>query len=44
MTENNYVCPFCGQEINKEDVLFWETVRTQYTDNIRGDFLRRHGM
>ena len=44
MAENYYVCPYCGQEISKEDVLFWETVRTQYTDNIRGDFLRRHGM
>lgn len=44
MAENNYVCPYCGQEIGEEDVLFWETVKTQYTDNIRGDFLRRHGM
>ena len=44
MAENNYVCPYCGKEIGKEDVLFWETVKTQYTDNVRGDFLRRHGM
>jgi len=44
MAENKYVCPYCGQEIGKEDVLFWETVKTQYTDNVRGDFLRRHGM
>ena len=43
MAESNYVCPYCGQEIGDEDVLFWETVKTQYTDNVRGDFLRRHG-
>ena len=45
MSENsNYVCPYCGREVGKEDVLFWETVKTQYTDNIRGEFLRRHGV
>ena len=41
---NNYVCPYCGREIDKDKVLFWETVKTQYTDNIRGEFLRRHGV
>ena len=41
---NNYVCPYCGREVGKEDVLFWETVKTQYTDNVRGEFLRRHGV
>ena len=41
---NNYVCPYCGREVSKENVLFWETVKTQYTDNIRGEFLRRHGV
>ena len=41
---NNYVCPYCGTLVGKEDVLFWEEVKTQYTDNIRGDFLRRHGL
>ncbi len=44
MAETNYVCPYCGKEINRENVLFWETVKTQYTDNIRGEFLRRHGV
>lgn len=44
MMENNYVCPYCGKAISQEDVLFWETVKTQYTDNIRGDFLKRHGV
>ena len=44
MTESNYVCPYCGKEIDKSEILFWETVKTQYTDNIRGDFLRKHGV
>lgn len=44
MTGNNYVCPYCGSEISKENVLFWETVKTQYTDNIRGAFLKSHGV
>ena len=39
-----YICPYCGQIIAKEDVLFWEKVGTQYTDNVRGEFLRRHGV
>ena len=38
-----YMCPYCGWEITKEDVLFWEKVRARYTDNVRGKFLRRHG-
>ena len=44
MSENTYVCPYCGQGIEKDDILFWEEVKTQYTDNIRGDFLRKHGV
>ena len=44
MSEHNYVCPYCGREIQKDEVLFWEEVKTQYTDNVRGDFLRRHGV
>lgn len=44
MSEMNYVCPYCGTEVKKDEVLFWEEVKTQYTDNIRGDFLRRHGV
>ena len=44
MNEQNYVCPYCGTQITPENILFWETVKTQYTDNIRGDFLRRHGV
>ena len=44
MAEKYYVCPYCGKEIGKDEVLFWETVRTQYTDNIRGEFLRKHGV
>lgn len=42
--ENNYVCPYCGTLIAKDKVLFWETVKTQYKDNVRGEFLRRHGV
>ena len=44
MTENNYVCPYCRKEIGKDGILFWETVKTQYTDNVRGDFLSKHGV
>ncbi|MBR2661547.1 MAG: hypothetical protein IKE15_09120 [Clostridia bacterium] len=44
MEEKRYVCPYCGTLINKEDVLFWEQVKTMYTDNIRGEFLKRHGV
>ncbi len=44
MAENNYACPYCGKEIQKEQILFWETVKTQYTDNLRGDFLKKHGV
>ena len=44
MAESNYVCPYCGMEIDAENVLFWEKVPTQYTDNVRGDFLRSHGV
>ena len=39
-----YECPYCGKKITKKNVLFWETVRTQYTDDVRGGFLRRHGV
>ena len=44
MSENTYVCPYCGQPIGENDILFYEEVKTQYTDNIRGEFLRRHGV
>ena len=44
MSEQNYVCPYCGKEIQKDQILFWEAVKTQYTDNVRGEFLRRHGV
>ena len=44
MAENLYVCPYCGKEVSKEDVLFWQTVKTQYTDNVRGEFLKKHGV
>lgn len=44
MSEQNYVCPFCGKQIGKEEVLFWKEVKTQYTDRIRGEFLQRHGV
>ena len=39
-----YVCPFCGNQISKEDVLFFETVRERYSDDIRADWLYSHGM
>ena len=42
--ENRYVCPYCGVKVEKDQVLFWEQVSTMYTDNIRGNFLRRHGV
>ena len=44
MEENRYVCPYCGTEVGKEEVLFWEQVGTMYTDNVRGNFLKRHGV
>lgn len=44
MMASNYTCPYCRRAIAKEDILFWEEVNQQYTDNIRGDFLRNHGM
>lgn len=44
MTEQAHICPYCGEEIKKNDILFWERVRRQYTDNIRGNFLQRHGV
>lgn len=44
MEENRYVCPYCGTEIKKEEVLFWENVKNKYTDNLRGTFLRQHGV
>lgn len=44
MNEQNYVCPYCGIQIDRDKILFWETVKSQYTDNVRGDFLRRHGV
>lgn len=39
-----YLCPYCGKEITKENVLFWQSVKDRYTDNIRGDFLCQHGV
>ena len=44
MEGNRYVCPYCGSEVSKEDVLFWEQVKTMYTDNVRGDYLKKHGV
>ena len=44
MNEQNYVCPYCGTLVEKDKVLFWETVKTQYTDKVRGEFLRKHGV
>ena len=44
MSELNYVCPYCGKPVGKDNVLFWEKSKTQYTDRIRGEFLRRHGV
>ncbi len=44
MAESNYACPYCGKEITKENVLFWDKTNTQFTDNARGDFLRDHGV
>lgn len=44
MSVENYVCPYCGKAIEKEEILFWEKAKSLYTDNLRGDFLRRHGV
>lgn len=44
MEENRYVCPYCGTPVGKDEVLFWEKVKTMYTDNVRGNFLRHHGV
>lgn len=42
--EQEHICPYCGEEIKREDILFWEKVKRQYTDNVRGNFLQRHGV
>ena len=42
--ENMHACPYCGRTVEREEILFWETVKTQYTDNVRGEFLRNHGV
>lgn len=42
--EKNYVCPYCGKQVTAENVLFWVKVTAQYVDNVRGEFLRRHGV
>ena len=44
MSEKRYICPYCSEVIEPDQILFWEAVKTQYTDNIRGDFLSRHGV
>lgn len=44
MMEQEHICPYCGEEIKREDILFWEKVKRQYTDNVRGNFLQRHGV
>lgn len=42
--EASRVCPYCGREIESDEVLFWTTSSKQYDDPIRSDFLRDHGV
>lgn len=44
MEKKEYVCLYCGKEIGEGEVLFWEKVNTMYTDNVRGNFLKKHGV
>lgn len=39
-----YVCPYCGRRITKDNILFFENDKSLYTDNVRGGFLRLHGV
>ena len=40
----SYACPYCGEEIKKDEILFWTETKESYTDNRRGDFLSRHNV
>lgn len=40
----SYACPYCGEEIKKDEILFWVETKESYTDNRRGDFLSRHNV
>ncbi len=42
--EVSHVCPYCGREIDVEEVLFWTKSKQQFDDPIRASFLRSHGV
>lgn len=42
--EVSHVCPYCGQEIGVEEVLFWTKSKQQFDDPLRAGFLRSHGV
>ena len=42
--QNEYFCPYCGREIKKEDVLFYKKTQEKYRDDVRGRFLKDHGV
>lgn len=39
-----HICPYCGKEIEKEEILFYEETTQQFGDKIRSDFLHEHGV
>ncbi len=42
--EATHVCPYCGKEIDSEEILFWTKSTQQYDDEIRAKFLRNHSV
>lgn len=40
----NYVCLYCGENIEPNQVLFFNETTQRFEDNVRFDFLEKHGM